>query len=328
MEAFETDVVVLVHVHVGPGLHQLVQHALLQAVDVADEVADELGLRIVVDLVGGADLLDVALVEHGDAVGQGQGLLLVVGDVDGGDAEVLLHLLELVPKLDTELGVQVTEGLVHADDGGVGDQGTGDGYALLLAAGELGHGLLELLVGEVYLPGDLPDPLIDLRLLHLLDLEAEGDIVIDRHGGEQSVALEHDADVAILDGHMGDVPALDEDAPGGGLDEARDGPQRRRLAAAGRSQKCKEFALLHMDVDVMQGGEVAEFHDDVIQFNHMFPLFFPFLIRIWRAARARHIRCYCLISPSSGSACSSRGYPRRARRGRPWHPSSRSPGWS
>ena len=60
---------------------------------------------MVVDLVGGADLLDDALVEHGDAVGQGQGLLLVVGDVDGGDAEVLLHLFQLIAQLDAELGV-------------------------------------------------------------------------------------------------------------------------------------------------------------------------------------------------------------------------------
>ena len=68
---------------------------LLQPVDVADEVAHELGGGVVVDLVGGADLLDDALVEHGDAVGQGQGLLLVVGDVDEGDAHLLLDFLQL-----------------------------------------------------------------------------------------------------------------------------------------------------------------------------------------------------------------------------------------
>ena len=197
-----------------------------------------------------------------------------MGDVDGGDAEVLLHLLELVPKLDPELRVQVGEGLVHADDGGVGDQRPGDGHTLLLAAGELGHGLLKLLVAEVHLFGDLPDARIDLRLLDLLDLEAEGDVVIDRHGGEQSVALEHDADVAVLDGYVGDVPSLDEDAAGGGLDKARDGPQRGGLAAAGRSQKRKEFALLHVDVDVVQGGEVAEFDYDVVELDHVL---FPFL---------------------------------------------------
>ena len=48
------------------------------AVDVADEVADKLGLGVVVDLVRRADLLDIALVEHGDAIGQGQRFLLIV----------------------------------------------------------------------------------------------------------------------------------------------------------------------------------------------------------------------------------------------------------
>ena len=142
-------------------------------------------------------------------------------------------------------------------------------FNMLLGGGELGHGLLKLFVGEIHLLGDLPHPLIDLRLLDLLHLQAEGDVVIDRHGGEERVALEHDADVAVLDGHVGDVPSLDEHAAGDGLDEARDGPERRRLAAAGRSQKSEEFALLHMDVDVMQGGEVAEFYDDVVEFDHV-----------------------------------------------------------
>ena len=197
-----------------------------------------------------------------------------MGHVDGGDAEVLLHLFELVAELDPELGVQIGKGLVHADDGGVGDQSAGDGHPLLLTAGKLGHSLLELLVGKIHLSSNLPDLLIDLSLLELLDLQAEGDVVIDRHGGEQSVTLEHDADVAVLDGHMGDVPSLDEHAAGNGFDKACDGPERGGLAAAGRSQKGKEFALLHMNVDVVKGSEVAEFDDDVVELDHVL---FPFL---------------------------------------------------
>ena len=240
----------------------------LQPVDVADEVAHELGGGVVVDLVGGADLLDDALVEHGDAVGQGQGLLLVVGDVDGGDAEVLLHLLQLIAQLDAELGVQVGQRLVHADDGGVGHQRAGDGHTLLLAAGQLGHGLLQLLIAEIHLAGDVPHALVDLRALRLLDLQAEGDVVVDGHGGEQGIALEHDADVAVLNGDVGDVLFLDYHSALRRLDEAGDGAQGGGLAAAGRTQEREEFALLHVDIDAVQSGEVIELHHNIIQTDH------------------------------------------------------------
>ena len=107
VEPLQADIVVLGGVQRCAAVVEVLHQRRLQPVDVADEVAHELGGGVVVDLVGGADLLDDALVEHGDAVGQGQGLLLVVGDVDGGDAEVLLHLLQLIAQLDAELGVQV-----------------------------------------------------------------------------------------------------------------------------------------------------------------------------------------------------------------------------
>ena len=47
---------------------------------------------LLVDLAGRADLLDPAVRQHGDAVGQRQGLGLVVGDIDRGLAEPALQI--------------------------------------------------------------------------------------------------------------------------------------------------------------------------------------------------------------------------------------------
>ncbi len=191
-----------------------------------------------------------------------------MGDVDGGDAEVLLHLLQLVAQLHAQLCVKVGKRLVHADDGRSRHQRAGDGNALLLAAGELRDGLFELIVGKIHLAGDLAHPAVDLILFRLLDLQAEGDVVIHRHRGKKRIALEHDADAAVLDGNAGDVAVLDHDAAAGRLDKARDGAQGRRFAAAGGSEEGKELALLDMDIDAMQGGEVAELHNDVVEPDH------------------------------------------------------------
>ena len=223
---------------------------------------------MVVHLVGGADLLDDPLVEHRDVVGEGEGLLLVVGDVDGGDAEVLLHLLQLVAQLDPQLGIQVGQGLIHADDGRLGDQGPGDGHPLLLAAGQLAHRLFQLLLAQVHLFGDVVHLLGNLRFSQLFQLQAEGDVVIHRHGGEQGVGLKDDADVPLLNGHMGDVFVLHHHRAGDGLDKAGDGAQGGGFPAAGGPQEGEKLPLLHVDVNVVQGGEVAEFDNDVVEPDH------------------------------------------------------------
>ena len=330
---------------------------LLQPVDVADEVADELGLGVIVNFIGCADLFNVALVEHGDAVGQGQGFLLIVGDVDGGNAEIPLHLFQLVAQLHPQLGVQIGQGFIHADDGGARHQRAGDGHALLLAAGELADGFFQLLVGKVYLPGDVPHLLVDLGLAQFLNFQAEGDVVVHRHGGEQGVALEHDADIPLFDRHPGNVLVVDAHRAADRLDEARNGAQCGGLAAAGRAQEGEKFAFLHVHVDVVQRFKITEFDDNVLQFdhgeNHSLMQFVKNAgktfrgLGMWERLSLRFLRRWSLGEPAdgrfphwngmmiplliqrpSGSECPTAGCPSRVRREPEKRRPSRSRGWS
>ncbi|MPM99822.1 hypothetical protein SDC9_147017 [bioreactor metagenome] len=52
-------------------------------------------------------MLDDAAVHDGDAVGDGHCLLLVMCDIDGGDADAVLDLLDHGTHLHAQLGVQV-----------------------------------------------------------------------------------------------------------------------------------------------------------------------------------------------------------------------------
>ena len=63
----------------------------LQHRAVADEAGDEAVRRRLVHAVDGVNLLDVAVVEHRDAVAHRERLALVVGDVDEGDAELAVQ---------------------------------------------------------------------------------------------------------------------------------------------------------------------------------------------------------------------------------------------
>ena len=62
---------------------------------------------------------------------------LVVGDVDGGEAEAAVQLVDLGPHLVAQPRVEVAERLVEEDELGPGDEAARERDALLLAAAQL-----------------------------------------------------------------------------------------------------------------------------------------------------------------------------------------------
>ena len=162
----------------------------------ADEAGDELVVGVLVELEGGAELADVAGVEDDDAVGEGHGLDLVVGDVDHGGVEAVVQLGDLDPHLDAQAGVEVGERLVEQEHARVADDGAADGDALALAAGEL-LGLAVEQVGDLQDAGGVLDPLLGGLGVDLRELEAEAHIVLDGHVRVERVGLEHHRDAAL-----------------------------------------------------------------------------------------------------------------------------------
>ena len=112
----------------------------------ADEVGDERGRGLAIDLRGRTDLLDHALVHHHDAVGHGERFFLVVRHHDGGDAEPALQRLDLVAQAQAHARIERGERLVEQQQAGRGRERAGERDALLLAAGEL-HGIFAAVLG-------------------------------------------------------------------------------------------------------------------------------------------------------------------------------------
>ena len=173
----------------------------------ADEPGDEQLLRVVVQLLGRPDLLELALVHDRDPGAHRHRLDLVVGDVDRGRAEALVEARDLGARLDAELGVEVGERLVHQEHGRLAHDRATERDALALAAGQLARLLLEVL--EVEDPGRFLDPLVDLGLGDLAQLQPERHVVVDRHVRVERVALEDHRDVAILRGDVVDDALAD-----------------------------------------------------------------------------------------------------------------------
>ena len=109
----------------------------VEQVDVAEEVEHEGVGRMVVDLVRRPDLLDPPLVHHHDPVGHLQRLLLVVGDEDAGDVDLVVQPAQPAAQFRPHLGIQGAERLVQQQHLRLHRQRPGQRHPLPLPAGEL-----------------------------------------------------------------------------------------------------------------------------------------------------------------------------------------------
>ena len=261
--------VVLPLLHTGPAQHLDaaaldLQHGHIplpgaetapEEIGLADEVRHELIAGVVVDLLGRAHLGHHALVHDDDVVRQGHGLALVMGDIDGGDAHLLLDAADLRAHGNPKLGVQVGQGLIKQKHRGFDNQGTGQGHPLLLAAGELvGHPLLHAL--QAHQLENLGDLLPDGGFVQLPQLQAVGYVVIDIVMGQQGVALEHHGGVPLVGGQCVDGLAAQVDFSLVRAFKARDHPQGCGFAAAGGAKQCHEGARSDFQGSILHRIEV------------------------------------------------------------------------
>jgi hypothetical protein len=106
-----------------------------QEVAVADEFSDEAVGRPVVDVERGSDLFDLAVAEHGDAIGHRHGLGLVVRDVDHRDADLAMDALDLDLHLLAQVLVERAQRLVEQKHIRIEHEAARERDPLLLAAG-------------------------------------------------------------------------------------------------------------------------------------------------------------------------------------------------
>ena len=136
-----------------------------------------------------------------DAVGD-LGGLGVVGDHEDGLVELAAGGAEHGEDGVGVLGVEVAGGLVGEDDGGAGDEGAGDGDALLLAAGELVGAVVEAAL-DVEQVGEVVEE--DWSVLEGLaeggDVVGDLDVAHGGEGGQEVEALEDEADLGAA--HLG-----------------------------------------------------------------------------------------------------------------------------
>ena len=197
----------------------------------ADKARDEGGRRAFVNLLGRADLLDPAEVEHREAVAHAERFLLVVGDVDEGDADLALQRLQLALHLLAQLEVEGAERLVQQQHFRLIDQRARQRDPLALAARERRRPpraeTAQRDQGE-----HLLGAAVALFARHAAHHQPVGDVVQDAHVRKQRVVLKHRVDVPVVRRHAEHAAAMQRDRAVIRLLEAGDQAQAGGLARA------------------------------------------------------------------------------------------------
>ncbi|MNB90144.1 hypothetical protein D3C75_371970 [compost metagenome] len=250
-------------------LHILAAKARREQVGIAHKARHKARCRLAIQILRRANLHDVAFVHHQHRVGDRKGLALIVGHVQRGDVELLLQLADFIAHAASKVGVEVTQRLIKQQHFRFEDQRAGQRHALLLAAGDLVDKAvfkaLQIHHGQRFL-----HPGFGLCAGYAEHLQAVADVLAQRHVREQGVRLEHHADIALLNGTMGHVLAVDQDLPFGRFFQPRHQPQDRGFAAAGRAEQRHHLSLGDGEVNVVDDRVIAKALGHVAQFNEMF----------------------------------------------------------
>src|SRR5262249_42529632 len=108
-----------------------------EEITLANEVADEAGSWTIIDVPRRPDLFDPPGVHHGDPVGDGHRLFLIVRHEDGRNAELLLQAFELELHALPQLAVERRKRFVTEQHARPDHDRARERDALLLASGEL-----------------------------------------------------------------------------------------------------------------------------------------------------------------------------------------------
>ncbi len=169
----------------------------MQPVVAAHKLGGKQGFGRAVHLLRRALLLDLAVIQQQDAVGNRHRLVLVVGHHQRRQAQLDDQLTQENARLFPQLGVEVRQRLIQQDHRRVVNQRAANGNALLLSARELMRMALAQMA-QPQLGKYVLHPLINLRGSDLTQLQRVGHIFEHRFMRPERVGLKHQPEVALF----------------------------------------------------------------------------------------------------------------------------------
>ncbi len=222
----------------------------------ADERGHELVGRPLVDFHRRIDLLDDAAIHEHDPVAERHGFDLVVRDIDDRGFQPHVEAGDFGPHLDAELGVEIGERLVEEEDFGFADDGSAEGNALPLAAGEFARAAVEERFDRKD-GGGFTDALFDFGFRCAAHFQAERHVLVDRHVRVEGVILKDHGDVAIAGGDIVHESIADVNFAAAGFFQTGDHAERGRFAATAGTDENDELAVGDLEIHITDGVEAV-----------------------------------------------------------------------
>ena len=222
----------------------------------ADESGNEQVGGIVVEVLGGVNLLDETVLHNYDAGAHGHSFGLVMGNIDEGGLEALMELGDLSSHLNAQLSIEVGKRFVHKEDLGLTNDGTTESNALSLTAGKsLGLTVEEML--DIEDAGSFLNALVDLGLGGLAELKTESHVIINSHVRIQGVVLEYHGDIAILGSNVVNEFVANVEFAVRNFFKTSNHAQGGGLSAAGRANENDKFLIFDVQAEIAYSGYAA-----------------------------------------------------------------------
>src|SRR6516165_4653851 len=244
----------------GAGEVRFIEHLSLDDIARSDEARHEFRLRPVIDLFRRACLLDPACIHDRNDVGRGHCLGLVVGDIDRGVAIFVVQATNLEAHLFTQIGIEVGQRLIQQQGLGLDYERARQRDTLLLAARELAR-IAPGQLAEMRGRKDCAELAGDGGAIEPAQFEAVSDVLGHSHVRPQRIALKDHRHVAALRRNgtrrRGNERIAYADLAGRRLDETRNQPQRRGLAAARRPKQACQAPVLDSQRNVIDNRKLS-----------------------------------------------------------------------
>ena len=114
-------------------------HDTVKDITLPDKIRHKSILRLIVNILRRANLLNEALVHHHNRIAHGESLLLIVRDKNEGDTGCLLNPFELHLHILAQLEIQRAKRLIEQQHLRIIGKSAGNRHTLLLAAGKAVH---------------------------------------------------------------------------------------------------------------------------------------------------------------------------------------------
>ena len=180
-----------------------------------------------------------------------------------GHADFFNNIDQLDLRRFTQLFVQRAQWLVQQQQLRLLDQAARQGDTLLLTTGQLVRFAFGKL-GQLRQFEYIIHALCDFTLRHALATQAERNVVPDIQMREQGVRLEHHIDRTIIRRDFGNIVTCEQNFARGWGFKACQHTQQGGFATAGATQQGKNFTFFNVNRDIVHGGVVAKFLDDVL----------------------------------------------------------------